>query len=303
MTSEKWGPSLKNALVGPAEFYKNMLDNQKLRDGTNGVNHFKETLRPYFVKGASYIFMWRFMYLFRCWRGFYRGRSERSQTPARERRASTPRRTVRENTPTSEIPREGYSHENIPDEVLEFWNNRPRPSDIELRNPVLLERPGQPICDLCGRDTPFFCNLCGISTCGFCRITFRCDCSERWLSLGETLMRVFGTQETIYGREEDQQFTYEAAKEDHDSEQNRVVQRAHSQFRALRERVLADPDTTSGSGELDRLIRDDDRSTEEPYAIYGGPDDPLPSALKYSGDEGTRQLPDHSFRWTQAVSS
>ena len=46
-----------------------MLDNQKLRDENNGVAHLKETLiRPYFVKGATYIFMWRFMYLFRCWR-------------------------------------------------------------------------------------------------------------------------------------------------------------------------------------------------------------------------------------------
>ena len=68
LSPEKWGPSLKNALVGQAEFYKNMLDNQKLRDENNGVSHFKETLRPYFVKGVSYIFMWRFMYLFRCWR-------------------------------------------------------------------------------------------------------------------------------------------------------------------------------------------------------------------------------------------
>ena len=68
LSPEKWGPSLKNALVGQAEFYKNLLDNQKLRDENNGVAHFKETLRPYFVKGVSYIFMWRFMYLFRCWR-------------------------------------------------------------------------------------------------------------------------------------------------------------------------------------------------------------------------------------------
>ena len=68
LSPEKWGPSLKNALVGQAEFYKNMLVNQKLRDENNGVAHFKETLRPYFVKGVSYIFMWRFMYLFRCWR-------------------------------------------------------------------------------------------------------------------------------------------------------------------------------------------------------------------------------------------
>ena len=42
LSPEKWGPSLKNALVGQAEFYKNMLDNQKLRDENNGVSHFKE---------------------------------------------------------------------------------------------------------------------------------------------------------------------------------------------------------------------------------------------------------------------
>ena len=68
LSPDKWGPSLKNALVGPAEFYKNMLDNQKLRDENYGISHFKETLRPYFVKRVSYIFLWRFMYLFRCWR-------------------------------------------------------------------------------------------------------------------------------------------------------------------------------------------------------------------------------------------
>ena len=56
LSPEKWGPSLKNALVGQAGFYKNMLDNQKLRDENNGDSHFKETLRPYFVKGVSYIY-------------------------------------------------------------------------------------------------------------------------------------------------------------------------------------------------------------------------------------------------------
>ena len=66
LSPEKWGYCLKNASVGQAEFCKNMLDNQKLWDENNGVSHFKETLRPYFVKGVSYIFMWRFMYLFRC---------------------------------------------------------------------------------------------------------------------------------------------------------------------------------------------------------------------------------------------
>ena len=37
LTAEKLGPSLKNALVGAAEFYKNMLDNTELRNPETGV--------------------------------------------------------------------------------------------------------------------------------------------------------------------------------------------------------------------------------------------------------------------------
>ena len=51
---ERLGPSLKNALVGAAGFYKNMLNNADLRNPDNGVRHFKDTLRPYFVKGVNY---------------------------------------------------------------------------------------------------------------------------------------------------------------------------------------------------------------------------------------------------------
>ena len=69
LTAEKLGPSLKNALVGAAEFYKNMLDNAELRNPQTGVRHFKDVLRPYFVKGVNHVFLWRFLQLFQCYRG------------------------------------------------------------------------------------------------------------------------------------------------------------------------------------------------------------------------------------------
>ena len=69
LTPERLRPSLKNALVGAAEFYKNMLNNADLRHPENGVRHFKDTLRPYFVKGVNHVFLWRFLQLFRCYRG------------------------------------------------------------------------------------------------------------------------------------------------------------------------------------------------------------------------------------------
>ena len=67
LSAEKLGPSLKNALTGNAEDYKKMLDNEQLRRERNGSTYFKETLRPYFVKGANHVFLWRFMQLFRTW--------------------------------------------------------------------------------------------------------------------------------------------------------------------------------------------------------------------------------------------
>ena len=57
LTPERLGPSLKNALVGAAEFYKNMLNNADLRNPENGVRHFKDTLRPYLVKGVNHVFL------------------------------------------------------------------------------------------------------------------------------------------------------------------------------------------------------------------------------------------------------
>ena len=46
-----------------------MLDNALLRDPDRGLAHFKDTLRPYFVKGVNHVFLWRFLQMFRTYRG------------------------------------------------------------------------------------------------------------------------------------------------------------------------------------------------------------------------------------------
>ena len=53
LDADKHGPSLKDALIGSASFYKSMLDNALLRDPDRGLAQFKDTLRPYFVKGVN----------------------------------------------------------------------------------------------------------------------------------------------------------------------------------------------------------------------------------------------------------
>ncbi len=64
LTPERQGPALRSRLEGAAAIYKNFLDRQQLaRDG--GVEYFLRTLRPHFVKGASSVFLWRFMQIFR----------------------------------------------------------------------------------------------------------------------------------------------------------------------------------------------------------------------------------------------
>lgn len=69
LTAEKHGPSLKNTLHGQASFYKHMLNNETLRDPDLGVAHFKDVLRPFFVKGIDHVFLFRFLQLFRMYRG------------------------------------------------------------------------------------------------------------------------------------------------------------------------------------------------------------------------------------------
>ena len=46
-----------------------MFDNKQLRHERNSITYFKGTLRPYFVKGANHVFLWRFTQPFRTWRG------------------------------------------------------------------------------------------------------------------------------------------------------------------------------------------------------------------------------------------
>ena len=62
---------MRNRLDGDAAIYKSLLDRDLLRDGDQGVNYFKRTLRQHFVKGNQSIFLWRFFQLFRATRGQY----------------------------------------------------------------------------------------------------------------------------------------------------------------------------------------------------------------------------------------
>ena len=66
---QKRGPALKNNLVEYASTYKPYLDRERLIDPEHGVSYFKKTLRQFFVKGASHVFLWRFMQLFKAHRG------------------------------------------------------------------------------------------------------------------------------------------------------------------------------------------------------------------------------------------
>ncbi len=60
LPEEKRGPDLRNRLEGEAAIYKPLLEVDKLKDPDNGVTYFKAALRPYFVKGAASVFLWRF---------------------------------------------------------------------------------------------------------------------------------------------------------------------------------------------------------------------------------------------------
>ena len=48
------GPSLKTRLTGLAERYKELLDNNRLKDPEQGVEYLKKLLRPYFVKSFCF---------------------------------------------------------------------------------------------------------------------------------------------------------------------------------------------------------------------------------------------------------
>ena len=55
----KQGPALRNRLVGEAAIYKPYLDVAALA-AQDGVSYFLKTLRPYYVKSALSVFLWRY---------------------------------------------------------------------------------------------------------------------------------------------------------------------------------------------------------------------------------------------------
>ena len=66
---EKRGPALRNRLEGEAAIYKRLLDREALKNKEDGVRYFKRFLRPYFVKGAANVFLYRFQQFMNMHRG------------------------------------------------------------------------------------------------------------------------------------------------------------------------------------------------------------------------------------------
>ena len=59
MKNSSMTPLLKSRLVGDAYMYKEVLDNTLLQDPEEGVNYFKNTLKQYFLKGTTYVYLYR----------------------------------------------------------------------------------------------------------------------------------------------------------------------------------------------------------------------------------------------------
>ena len=68
LDESKRGPSLKTRLTGLAAVQKESLDRTKLA-AQDGVDYFKRKMRPFFVKGEQYVFLRRFLGLFKAWKG------------------------------------------------------------------------------------------------------------------------------------------------------------------------------------------------------------------------------------------
>ena len=60
----KRGPLLKNRLTGDAYMHKAVLQNDLLQDPDEGVNYFKNTLKKYFLKGATNVYLYRLLSFF-----------------------------------------------------------------------------------------------------------------------------------------------------------------------------------------------------------------------------------------------
>jgi hypothetical protein len=61
---EKQAPALKVRLTGEAAIFKRMLDRDRLKDPSTGVDYFMNTLRPEFRKGPEAVFLFRFLQIF-----------------------------------------------------------------------------------------------------------------------------------------------------------------------------------------------------------------------------------------------
>ena len=57
----KRGPLLKSRLTGDAYMCKAVLQNDLLQDPDEGVNYFKNTLKKYFLKGATNVYLYRLL--------------------------------------------------------------------------------------------------------------------------------------------------------------------------------------------------------------------------------------------------
>lgn len=69
LPAERRAPALKNGLVGEAAVYRSLFDRERLRDAQNGIQYYKDLLRPQFIKGAASVFLWRLFQFFRAHRG------------------------------------------------------------------------------------------------------------------------------------------------------------------------------------------------------------------------------------------
>ena len=60
----KRGPLLKSRLTGDAYMYKAVLQNDLLQDPVEGANYFLSTLKKYFLKGATNVYLYRLLSFF-----------------------------------------------------------------------------------------------------------------------------------------------------------------------------------------------------------------------------------------------
>ena len=62
--ASKRGPLLKSRLTGDAHMYKAVLQNDLLQDPEEGVGYFKNTLKKFFLKGSTNVYLYRLLSFF-----------------------------------------------------------------------------------------------------------------------------------------------------------------------------------------------------------------------------------------------